>query len=50
MTSSSLSMGWPWAEERPRYASPMVVARVKGMENQTSPPVMNPHTPCQHHN
>jgi hypothetical protein len=36
----------PCEEERPRYARPMVVARVKGMANQVRPPRMNPQTPC----
>ena len=46
-TSSSVSIGNPWAEESPRYASPIVVARVKGIANQVRPPEMKPQTPYQ---
>ena len=45
VTSSSDSIGNPWADDSPRYAKPIVVARVKGIANQVNPPNMNPQTP-----
>lgn len=45
LTSLSVSKLLPLSAPRAMYASPMVVARVKGTANQAKPPTRNPQTP-----